>query len=273
LSYLKVPFNGMQAAMLSFNTQVYPTNITDVRLAIAHAINYSDLNDVAYFGTPYVGPTFPIFSDWYNLANLSTYSYNVTLAEQYLANSSITNFPTLSLTISVPCDVCVLAAQIIQGDLANIGINVNIVASATYFNSYGPYTYEVANAQQIGQLSLGNGGGGFSTADVDPAGAWVELVSCNSLFGNWAIYCNPTVQQFVNALISSSNVTQLMSMAVAAQKQVYDDAPYAWISEMGLWGNGGGSLVWKTGEISGFYLDPAYNGQNTIPIFNTVTFG
>jgi hypothetical protein len=35
----------------------------------------------------------------------------------------------------------------------------------------------------------------------------------------------------------------------------------------------GGSLVWQKGVISGFYLDPSWNGQNDAPIFNTVTFG
>ncbi len=48
---------------MSMNTQVFPTNITDVRLAMVHAINYTDIIDTAVFGygIRMVGPETPNF--------------------------------------------------------------------------------------------------------------------------------------------------------------------------------------------------------------------
>ena len=75
---------------MAMNTQEYPTNITDVRLAIVHAINYSNIINTAVFGfgLPMVGPETPNFGlIATDPGNVSQYSYNITLAEQYLAQA------------------------------------------------------------------------------------------------------------------------------------------------------------------------------------------
>jgi hypothetical protein len=62
-----------------------------------------------------------------------------------------------------------------------------------------------------------------------------------------------------------------MSLMQQAQAQVYNDAPYAWIGTLGLF-FGDGSIVWNNQVVSGFSPDPLFGGEDTIPIFNTVTF-
>ncbi len=272
-SYVTTPY-GLQAAALALNTLAYPTNITDVRQAIVHAINYTELEQI-YNGPPYVGPSLPLYGGYYDPGNIPPYVFNTTLAEQYLSKANITNFPTLDMTTYSGCGTCTEATQIIQADLAAIGITVNIEVQtdATYYAAYGSYQYELSNPSLIGQISLISGGAGFATADLDPAGMWVALVSCTALAENWAIYCNPVVQKAVDAFTSSSNVTYIQSMEKQAETQIYNDAPYGWIGTLGLLGSAGGSLVWQKDVISGFLLDPLMTGQNTIPIFNTVTFG
>ncbi|MEM0321080.1 MAG: ABC transporter substrate-binding protein [Thermoprotei archaeon] len=75
---------------ISMNTQIYPTNITDFRLAIEHAIDYTQIlnslfyYDGAYYGQLQLGPITPQFPEFYNPDNLPMYSYNVSLAEYYL---------------------------------------------------------------------------------------------------------------------------------------------------------------------------------------------
>jgi len=272
--YLKVPSWAALITALSFNTQIYPTNITAVRQALVHAINYTEIAQKAFFGqiSPLVGPEYPAWGQYYNLGNYTPYQYNLTLAKQYLNQSGITNFPTLDFDTLSGCPFCTTISEVVQADLAQIGINVNInvMSVSTQQAPYGSYSTEVQNANQIGQIAL-LGTGDWAPSTLTPADYWVTFVSNQSLFGNYAIYSNPTVQQAVNAFTSSSNVTYLQSQVRQAQKQVYNDAPYAWLGVNNLW-DISGSLVWQKNVVTGFLVDPVWSGQNTGPLFNTVTF-
>jgi ABC-type transport system substrate-binding protein len=230
--------------------------------------------------SPYVGPEYPAWKDYYNLGNFPPYDYNLGEAKNYLAQATakypnITNIPFL-LRVESNCPVCVNAAQAMQSDLSQIGITVNIqVMQVSLFNAQlGTYSQNVANAAQIGQLAFVNSGFGWGPATLTPADYWVTFVSNQSLWGNYATYYHPVVQKAINAFFTSSTDTAYMQSVVKdAQKQIYDDAPYAWLGTFGLWLPTGGSLVWKTGVITGFLVDPVWTGQATAPIFNTVTIG
>ena len=100
----------------------------------------------------------------------------------------------------------------------------------------------------------------------------MSFVSNESFFGNFANYYNPTVQSCVNAFTSTTDVGQIQTLCTAAQTQINNDAPYAWLGVLRLW-NIDGSLVWQKGVVSSFALDPVFSGETTIPMINTVTFG
>ncbi|HXY82084.1 MAG TPA: ABC transporter substrate-binding protein [Candidatus Saccharimonadales bacterium] len=277
-NYFKMPpWNG-EVALMGLNVNMYPTNITDFRQAIVHAINYTDLYQKAYLGemSPYVGPEYPAWKDFYDLGNFPVYQYNVTLAQQYLAKSGV-NVQTLQPLVFRAvsgCESCINAAQVVEADLAAIGIQVNVqvLLSSQYYSPYGTYQTNVANAQQLGQLAFVNGGFGWGPATLTPADYWVTFVSCTSVWGNWAGYCNPTVQKATNAFTSSTNTTYIQSLVTQAQAQIYNDAPYFWVGTFGLWNPSGGSLVWKSSVVSSFLVDPVWTGETTAPIFNTVIF-
>jgi len=274
-AYTVLPPWSMDISAIALNTNEYPTNITDVRQAIVHAINYTDVSDKAFFGevTPGVGPEYPSFGDFYNLGNLPPYQYNLTLAKQYLQKANLPSMPTITFRTVAGCTFCDVVATVVQADLANIGITVNIVelASSEYWAPYGTYSTNVQNAQQIGQLSI-LGGETWAPSAVTPGDAWVSFVSNSSSWGDWAGYSNPMVQACVNAFTSSSSTSQVQALCKPAQAQIYNDAPYAWIGYYKLW-YASGSLAWQKGVVSGFYLDPAWNGIDTMPLINTVTFG
>lgn len=95
--YKSLPFNsyfineGASPALwsISMNAGLFPTNITNFRLAIVHAVDYASLNQLfTYNGTSlatnYLGPVTPNFNEYYNPGNLPLYNYNVSLAEHYL---------------------------------------------------------------------------------------------------------------------------------------------------------------------------------------------
>jgi len=276
------PWNG-EVSLLGLNTHMFPTNNRDFRQAIVHAINYTDLYDKAFLGQmhPYVGPEYPAWKDYYNLGNTSSFNYNVTLAKQYLTAAEAvypnltTSMPTLVFRVIAGCPLCTNAAQVVQGDLANIGINVNVIVqtSSIFYSVLGSYSSQLANPDAIGQLAFVNSGFGWGPATLTPADYWVSFVSNQSTWGNYAEYYNPVVQRCVSSFTDGSNTTAIQSYCTAAQAQLYYDAPYAWIGTFGLWEPSGGSIVWKTGVVTGFYTDPVWTGMCTAPLLNTVTFG
>jgi len=274
LNYITLPPTAGQVILLGLNTHVYPTNITAVRQAIVHAINYTNLYQKAYLGqmNPYVGPDYPAWKDYYDLGNYTPYQYNVSLAQNYLSQAKVANMPTLTMNIISGCDSCTNAAQVIQSDLNAIGINVNIVVenANSYWAPWGTYQTNLQNAVQLGQLSFVNAGSGWSPGALTPADYWISFVSNTSFFGNTAVYYNPIVQKCVNAFTTISDATQIQSLCKTAQGQIYNDAPYAWIGLLSAWLPSGGSIVYNTHQIKSLMVDPVFNGQDTEAIINTV---
>jgi ABC-type transport system substrate-binding protein len=210
-------------------------------------------------------------SQLYDLGGAAPYSYNLTLAQQDLAQAGFANgtgLPAISLTIENGCEFCVSAAEIVQTDLAQIGITVNIEVQTNPLENDGNYQTNVQNAVENGQMTMipieaPNG--------LTPADNWVAYVSNTSVWGNFAAYNNPSVQACVDTLVGSANITAIQAVCKQAQLQINADAPYVWIAVSGLW-YGDGSLVWNKHVINGFLSDPIWSGQDTSPILNTITF-
>lgn len=262
---------------LAINTAIEPTNNPDLRRAIVHAINYTQIWDQAYFGQakPFMGPETPNYGDYYNPGNFPPYDYNPTMAKQYLEKAGYPNgagLSTLSLRTVADCAICTTAAEIIQSNLADIGINVEITTlqGSTYWAPYGSYTTNLQNAKQLGHLSF-LGGQFWAPSALSPTDYWTSFVSSRSLWGNWAVYSNPTVEKGVGLLASSGSQTDILAGLKDAQQQIYNDAPYAWIGTCNLW-YVDGSFVWDKSVIKSVLFDPAYTGINTAPLFNTVIF-
>ncbi len=122
LSYLSLPpWNG-EVAAVAINSAQYPTNITAVRQAIVHAINYTDIAQSVFFGklSPFVGPEYPAWKQFYDLGNYTPYQYNLTLAQADLKSANIQNFPILNFTVINGCQFCDSTAEIVQADLGQI---------------------------------------------------------------------------------------------------------------------------------------------------------
>jgi ABC-type transport system substrate-binding protein len=270
--YLAAPPWSSLITFISLNTAIYPMNITDFRQAIVHAINYSDIISQAFLGQAslFVGPEYPVYANYSNLADQLPYEYNLTMAQQYLNESGITDIPTLTLPVDTTCAFCLTSAQIIQADLSQIGINVNVQVetNAAFFAYLGSYSSQLQNAQQLGDLSMD---GTWGPIELTPADPWSAFVSNESLFGNYADYYNPTVQTAVNAFFNGANISTLLPLLKQAQVQLYNDAPYAAWFSLHLW-DGDGSIVYDKSVINSFYADPIWTSMTDTVLYNTVTF-
>jgi ABC-type transport system substrate-binding protein len=284
LSYFVMPNSSANIVGLALNTQRYPTNITDFRQAIVHAINYTAVADEALLGTqgggvtPMMGPGYPAFSQLYDLGDISPYQFNVTLAMQDLAASkvNVATLAPLDFRIIEGCGVCSTTAQIVQTDLANIGIPVNVIVTTPsqyappYVAGAGTYQVEVNESQTIANI-MWFGTATFAPDEPTPADSWLTWVSNETSANNYAIYSNPVVQTCVNDITNGTPVAALTTACTAAQAQIANDAPYVWLGSVKLF-FGGGSIVYNNQIVKSFLADPVFSGQSSTAIFNTVQF-
>src|SRR5208283_456441 len=278
--YLIMPDASMVFVGIAMNTQRFPTNITDFRLAIQHAVNITDISQRVFFGQlgQMIGPEYPAEKDWYDLGNLPAYSYNLTLAQWYLTQSgvNVATMQPLVFNVVSGCTYCNSAAQIVQADLAQIGITVNIqILPGTEYalpNTGGTSSYQaaLADANSISQLTW-FGTGTFAPGAATPADAWVLFANYNTTSNDWAVYANPTVQKCVNAWTSTGDVTQIRTLCTAAQQQIYNDAPYIWLGTVKLV-FGGGSVAYNKNVVQSALLDALFTSTSSTVVFNTVTF-
>jgi len=259
---------------LSMNNQKFPTNITLVRQAIVHAINYTDVIATSGFGAgvPVMGPETVNYGAYYDPGNFTPYQYNVSLAEQDLAKAGFANgtgLPTLSLWGDQSVSSFMLpAAEIIQADLAAIGIQTSIqeLANSAYYAPYGSYKTNLQDAAQIPSLLIG---AAFEPDYLAPTDYWTSFVTNASNWGNWEIYDNPIVDQAVTLLSHSNNQTAVLQQLKLAQQQIYNDAPVAWLFDAKLILTGG-AYVYNKQYIGGFYSDPNLGGVTQPPVLNTI---
>jgi len=278
--YLIMPDASMVFVGIAMNTQRFPTNITDFRLAIQHAVNITDISQRVFFGQlgPMIGPEYPAEKDWYDLGNLPPYSYNLTLAQWYLTQSgvNVATMQPIQFNVVSGCTYCNSAAQIVQADLAQIGITVNIQIlpgteyALPYTGGTSSYQAALADANSISQLTW-FGTGTFAPGAATPADAWVLFANYHTTSNDWAVYANPTVQKCVDAWTSTGDVTQIRTLCTAAQQQIYNDAPYIWLGTVKLV-FGGGSVAYDKNVIKSALLDALFTSTSSTVVFNTVTF-
>ena len=278
--YFLFPNSSLIMDAIGMNVLRYPTNITAFRQAIVHAINVTDINQKVFFGTlvPMVGPEYSGAKEFYDLGNFMPYSFDLNLARQYLAQSGV-NVATLApieFRVIAGCANCLATAEIVQADLAVLGITVTVIVTppSEYALPLTPgvssYQASVAVAQQESQLNY-VGFPDFAPGVPSPADAWISFVNLNSPTGNYANYGNPVVQQCVDVWFSTTNVTTIKDACAAANAQIYQDVPYIWLGTPTL-PLSAGSVVWDKSVVNGFLMDPTFTGDQSTPILNTITF-
>jgi len=272
-------FNSSSQVMMAMNTKVFPTNVTNVRLAIVHAINYSRVIGTAIYGhgIRYMGPNTPIYGKFYDPGNFPLYDYNVSEASGFLKSAGFPNgtgLPQLTLMIdSYGTTWEEPAAEVIQANLDQIGIKVNIevLNTPTFESNIDGLTYNQSLANPAGHPDMTfDTYAGYAPDFLSPADFFTSFVSQYSAYSNYAIYDDPAVDTAINLVTQTSNQTQLLQAFTVAQQHVYRDAPYAWlfVAQLPLID---GTDVYNTKLVSNFYMDPNLFGATDIPILNTVT--
>jgi ABC-type transport system substrate-binding protein len=262
---------------IALNTRVFPLDNVNVRKAIVHAINYDDIIAKAFLGEAdrTVGPSTRNYGEYYNPANVPLYDYDTAKAKQYLVDAGYPNgqgLPTITFTVQANSPFQTIIAEIVQQNLAEIGIKVEIESQILSLlqSRWGDYNYNVQHAKDMPMMSLWEPFA-YSPDYIAPSNYWTSFVSSYSLWGNQAAYSNPVVDEAVGLMGQTNDEAQILAGLKNAQQQIYNDAPYAWLGETRLLLIDG-SHAWNNHLISYMYFDPNYQGVCSTPPFNTIVF-
>lgn len=239
------------------NTQVYPTNITLLRQAIVHSVNYSAIQQqiFSYNGTTlgelFIPPVPPGWGPLDNPDNIPLYSYNITLATQLIAQAGQQNdfYVTLpngtqigdkSGTALAPIEYAYLLPgnpetqtliAIFSNGLANIGVTV--AATGLTESTYEADTSQASTTPPIV-------GVGWCADFPDPIyqqfydmgttitheANWVNNATLNTLLAEIPFETNATLQleqtiEAYNIFTQLSTIIQMPNAASCFFKQPY----------------------------------------------------
>lgn len=237
---------------LSMNMQKYPTNITDFRYAVVHAINYTQLLDQTQsfngtvYAANYVGPMNPTWGKYYDPGNLSNYDYNTTEAINYMNQAGIqgnfsitlpngtaigdTTAPSLapvSIVTAAPIScmgVYQSELEIIQADLSQIGLPVSIQPEASAVLD----TYTTPQSSPNMQVDC------WGPDWPDPVlQQMYDLMTPIALKTNWM---NTTVvNNLLASLVYDTNQTSYMQGIIEGYQLDYNYASMAWLPDPDLY--------------------------------------
>jgi peptide/nickel transport system substrate-binding protein len=216
------------------NQSTFPFNNLSVREAVAHAINYQQIISEAFGGyaTQWVGPVPPSYP-YYDPQNLAPYPYNLTLAQQEIANSPCANGACSKDTIKYAyLDIGLdwaETAQFLVNDLAQIGLTIDPV-EISLDNLYEEQAITAgvcttATAANGGPFPMGQE---FYTSDYISPDDWTQNDAVATGSANMCMsgYNNATVNTLVYQAAAESNaanLTQDYSTMTSLMYQNYTD--------------------------------------------------
>jgi ABC-type transport system substrate-binding protein len=275
-----IAFSGAGGSWWVFmNQSVYPFNNISVREAITHAIDYQQVINDAFGGYAFewVGPVAP-GHPYYNPDNLQPYQYNLSLAQQEIADSPCAanacasmdfNYEYLSTSQDWQD-----AATVIQTNLKAIGININPVG-VTLDQFYDEQTIDQGTGQctsnetvdGLGPFYIGQD---FYSSDYISPDDWTQqdFLSygsaniCNSGFNSESeVNYNNSLDNLVLAAAGSSNATFLNQSYAEMTEIMYQNYTNAWFAVPDLFS------VYSP-ELQGWQSDQTPMGSTEVDTMN-----
>jgi peptide/nickel transport system substrate-binding protein len=210
-------FPAWQVDLLVFNEQVAYFKDVHVRRAITYAINRPGLVQAASFGTARPGGSFfPPSLEFYD-ATTPALAYSVTNAKAELAKSAYPHGFSTKLLVSAGDQTYAEFAQIIQSDLAKIGIKVSITTldHAAFETTFQKYDYDMFIDYAINDIS-----------DPDEMASFETDYKSGGSKSYWSSYDNPKVIALVHQAEAEFDPTKRKALYAQIQSLVAQDAPF-----------------------------------------------
>jgi cationic peptide transport system substrate-binding protein len=184
---------GLNVAFWAFNTQKPPLDDVRVRRALAYAVDKQNILRAVYQNTAIEATGVLPPASWAYENNKGLVDYNPQKARDLLKEAGIKN---LSINIwAIPVARAynpnsLKTAELIQSDLANIGVKVNIVS----------YDWSVFN-QRLSRDDYDSVLIGWNADNSDPDNFFNPLLSCAAMQSNnnRSRWCNPEFDAILNS--------------------------------------------------------------------------
>lgn len=195
---------GMNIAYLAFNTRKAPMDRVEVRQALALAINNERLMESIYYGTAETAASILPRASWAYNNEARVTEYNPQKSRELLKALGVEN---LHLNLWVPSasqawnPSPLKTAELIQADLAQVGVSVTIVPVEGRFQ-------EARLMEMTHDLTLT----GWATDSNDPDSFFRPLFSCAAIGSqtNYAHWCDPEFDETLhNALLSQQLASRI----------------------------------------------------------------
>jgi dipeptide transport system substrate-binding protein len=212
--------NGLNVGYLTFNVKHKPFENADVRRAINMAINKKSLVDAVYQGAGEVAvnPIPPTM--WSYNKQVKDYAYNPEQAKALLAKAGFPNgFETTlwALPVQRPYNPNgQQAAELIQADLAKVGIQVKIQK----------YEWaEYLKRAKGGESDIGMFG--WTGDNGDPDNFMGNLLSCSGVGGsNYGQWCDKEFDGLIHKAKQTTNLAERTKLYEQAQAIAKREAPW-----------------------------------------------
>jgi len=211
---------SMNVGYWAFNTQKPPFNNVKVRQALAYAINKQNILQAVYFGQAQVADSLLPPTSWAYQQNKQTQGYDPAMARQLLAEAGYGKGFQMDIW-AMPVQRlynpnALKMAELMQADLARVGIKSNIVS------------YEWNTFRR--KLRLGEHDSvliGWSADSADPDNFLRPLLSCAAAVSgsNRANWCDPQYDDLLAKAVLTTDITIRRGFYQAAQQYQSEQMP------------------------------------------------
>lgn len=210
---------GMNIAYLAFNTRKAPLDRVEVRQALALAINNERLMESIYYGTAETAASILPRASWAYDSDARITEYKPQAARKRLKALGVEN---LKLTLWVPAasqswnPSPLKTAELIQADLAQVGVQVTIVPVVGRFQ-------EARLMDMHHDLTLT----GWATDSNDPDSFFRPLLSCAAISSqtNFAHWCDEDFDAVLHKALLSQQLASRIDYYDRAQTLLADALP------------------------------------------------
>ncbi len=210
---------GTGYTYIGMNTAVSPLDDVRVRQAISYLVNREAIVDLVLegIGQPGVSMLSPELA-WYT-DDVEHYSYNPERALELVAEAGYAD-GGLSLRLHTNENpVRMLIAEIMQAELANVGINLEVT-----IEEFGAFLERVQTTDDFDMFILGWSG------QLDPDRSMQRQFTTDGS-SNYTGYSNPRVDELIAlGRMTPPDSQESLDIYAEAQKIIVDDASYAYVN-------------------------------------------
>lgn len=213
--------SNMNTTYLALNTSKKPLNDVRVRRAIAMAINRDNLQQAVFYDTGETASSLLPPASWAHHPNLDEYYYDPEQARALLAKAGYPDGMDITMWVQPAAKTynpnASKTAQLIRGDLARIGINVQLVETRWLI---------MRSSLQEGKHDLALLS--WAADNADPDNFLRPLLSCEAMKkdgNNYSDWCNPEFDDHLNKALATQRLSQRIFEYQLSQEMIYQHVP------------------------------------------------